>query len=109
MKLPGSHSKTMEVTLSQEQKTAMRRAFGLGVSAEIRRWIEADTHSLSANRVFRTEGTTTKLIVLITVSQWDLLRAKAAAMHTFPARLVRQIIADRLEHLPTQPKGESHG
>ena len=97
------YSKVLTIAMTKDDKARLRRWFGFGVGREIRRWIEADTPaSIHTPPVF-TEDLTGSITLLLSADLWKLVRAKASAMHTFPSRLVRQILADRLEHLPTPP------
>ena len=93
------YTKSMQITLPQVKMAKLKTlcGSGLGAGAEIRCWLDRDLPHFSASYLSMPfDALPAKLMLRITQLQWSMLQTVARKHHTYPARIARQIIENRL-------------
>ena len=101
------YTKVLQITLSADQLAQLKHkcGSGLAVSSEVRCWINRDIATFKTTYLSRPfDMTPVKLMIRIEDKQWFALKKLADKHYTYPARIVRQIITDRLKNAPSQQK-----
>ena len=93
------YTKVMQITLPQFKMDQLKTlcGSGMGAGAEIRCWLDRDLPHFSASFIVRPlDAHPAKIMLRITQLQWSMLQTVARKHHTYPARIARQIIENRL-------------